>query len=325
MVEKQDFEALIVRYLEGSATPEEAMQLEDWMKESKENQKMYDHYESLFAENKFQKVDANAAWKKVHSEISAKTKIVPFKNWRYWSVAVAAILVVALIIPGLLDDKPDIDQVKPQVAVDQEQENILFAKNGVQSFILDDQSVVALADGSSLELSKDFAKGVRSGTLKGSGKFTVVHDEEHPFLINVEGLEVHDIGTVFDIKTHNDTVKVVVLEGAVELRKNGQLLSMEKGDSAFYLISEQLIKEYPTKESLKGIVIRFSDVPLKDIVLYLSNYFKRDMIIMNEKLKEKKFFIEFNGQELPEALMLLELNDLRIVKKNNKIEIYDAK
>ena len=51
MVEKQDFEALIVRYLEGIATPEEAMQLEDWKNESSDNQQLYERYERLFSEN----------------------------------------------------------------------------------------------------------------------------------------------------------------------------------------------------------------------------------------------------------------------------------
>ncbi|MCR9173938.1 MAG: FecR domain-containing protein [bacterium] len=324
MVEKQDFEALIVRYLEGIATPEEAMELEDWKKISSENQQLYNHYEELFSQNRLQQVDTDRAWMKVSGEISQKTRIVSLKDWRHWAMAAAAILVIALIIPTLMDDGGTTKMDEQPIAEKEEESNILYAKNGVKSFNLEDNSTVELAEGSSLELSKDFKSGDRRSKLKGSGRFTVVHDEAHPFVIDVEGLEVYDIGTVFDITTTKDTVKVVVMEGAVELRKNGQVLAMEEGDSAFYLISQQLILEYPDKEVLDGIIYKFTDVPLQEIVRNLSAHFKRNIVIMDEGLKKKTFTVEFKGQDLPEAIKLLELSDLRFVIKNDKIEIYDA-
>ncbi len=325
MVEKQDFEALIVRYLEGMANPEEAMQLEDWKIKSSENQKLYDHYEQLFSEHKFQEVDTDAAWHKVKGEVSSKTKVIPLKDWRYWAVAAAAILVVALILPTLMDNG---SAIKPPVveplADDQEESNTLYAKNGVQNFMLVDSSTVELTDGSSLELSDNFKDGERRAILNGSGRFTVVHDEAHPFIINVEGLEVHDIGTVFDITTNKDTVKVVVLEGAVELRKNGQVLAMEEGDSAFYLISQRLIKEYPTPESLSGVTKEFNDVPLQEIVNHLADFFNREMVIMDEELKQEGFIISFDDAELPLVISILKEHGLRVEQNNGIIEIYEG-
>jgi len=325
MVEKQDFEALIVRYLEGVATPEEAMLLEDWKAQSDENQQQFDHYERLFAQNRWTKVDVDAAWKKVNKDISTKTKVIPLKDWRYWAVAAAAILVLALVLPTLMTDSSGTIIDPPSVVSSKEESNTLHATNGVKSYILDDSSVVALKSGSSLELNENFKNGNRRAKLKGSGRFTVVHDEQHPFVIDVEGLEVYDIGTVFDITTNKDTVKVVVLEGAVELRKNGKILAMEEGDSAFYLISQQLIKEYPTPKSLKGITIEFENTPLKDIVSHLSKFFKRNMVIKDEALKEEPFNLPLKDAEFPEVIKLLKSNQLRIENNNGTIEIYDGK
>lgn len=326
MVKKQDFEALIVRFLEGSASPEEAMLLEDWKRESQENQEMYDHYERIFAQNKFQKVDADAAWKNVHANIGEKRKVIPMKNWRYWVSAAAALLVLALFVPGLLEVEPPINSPQRKGKIElEEPDNILYAKNGIQHFTLKDSSIVALEDGSSLELADDFTKGERRSKLKGSGRFTVVHDEAHPFIIDVEGLEVHDIGTVFDITTYNDTVKVVVLEGSVELRKNDQLLAMEEGDSAFYLISQRLIKEYPTKEALDGISQKFINAKFEDVTKHLSQFFKTDIVIKDEALRGIRIKVTFKDHELPEAMMILEaMLDIEVVRANNKIEIYEA-
>lgn len=324
MVEKQDFEALIVRYLEGIATPEEAMQLEDWKNESSDNQELYEHYEKVFSKNRFQKVDTDAAWTRVSGEISQKAKVIPLKNWRNWAVAAAAILVVALIVPTMMNSGKQITPPDIPVAEKPEESNVLYAKSGVKSFVLEDNSSVELTQGSSLELSKDFKTGERRSKLKGSGRFTVVHDEKHPFIIDVEGLEVYDIGTVFDITTNKDTVKVVVLEGAVELRKNGQVLAMEEGDSAFYLISQRLIQEYPTPESLAGVTKEFNDVPLEDIIEHLAAFFNRKMVIMDEELKKEGFIITFDDAELPLVIAILQENGLKVVQNNGVIEIYEG-
>ncbi len=326
MVKEQDFEALIVRFLEGLATPEEAMLLEDWKRESRENQKMYDHYERLFTQDNLQKVNVDTAWQRVHADIQTQTKVVPIKNWRYWIVAAAAVLALVLVIPGLMKEDQDFDKpLETEGFSTEEPDNVLFAKASVQSFTLKDSSVVSLEKGSRLELSDQFSKGERRSTLKGSGRFTVVHDEAHPFIIDVEGLEVHDIGTIFDITTNKDTVKVVVLEGSVELRKNDQLLAMEEGDSAFYLISQRLIQEYPTKEALDGISKRFENARLDDIATHLSQFFGREIIVKDATVKEMRFTGTFTDAELPDVLMVLKaVMEIKVITTNNKIEIYAA-
>lgn len=326
MVEKHDFEALIVRYLEGNATPEEAMLLEDWKQSSPENQKQFDHYQRLFLKDNLTDIDVDSAWKRVSKQISGKSRIVSFTDWRYWAVAAAAILVIALIVPALYNSGSEtIGKGKITVAVEPEKENILYAKNGIQNYTLTDSSVVELKSGSSLELSENFENGERRAKLKGSGRFTVVHDEKHPFVIDVEGLEVYDIGTIFDISTNKDTVKVVVLEGAVELRKDGQLLAMEEGDSAFYLISQRLIKEYPTRESLSGITQTFDGASFSEIVSHLSEFFNVHMSIMDESLKTVRLKVSFDDAGLAEVIMILEaIMDIRTVRSTGKIEFYES-
>jgi ferric-dicitrate binding protein FerR (iron transport regulator) len=325
MVDKQDFEALIVRFLEGTATPEEAMLLEDWKNDSGENQEMYEHYGHLFGQGKLSNVDVELAWNKVSGKVSKKTKTIPLKQITYWAAAAAAIVVLAITIPGLMENPIDGKGKITPIVRGEDSNNILTANNGVQSFNLVDNSVVALENGSTLELSKDFSKGTRKAKLKGSGRFTVVHDEAHPFIIDVEGLEVHDVGTIFDISTHNDTVKVIVLEGAVELRKNGQVLAMEEGDSAFYLISQRLIKEYPTPESLKGITISFDGTTLEQVAAHLSAFFKVKLVVVDDAIKKTLVTVNFYDDELPEVLSVLEvIADVKAKRVNNKIEIYEA-
>lgn len=326
MVEKQDFEAMIVRYLNGDATPDEAMMLEDWKNESPENQQLFNHYEKLLlGAVKFEKPNTDQAWREVSRAAKADTKVIPLARWVQWGSAIAAVLVIGFFAITYQFKSSSGGAFKAySLEVPVENEHILFAKNGLRNFTLTDNSIVELREGSSLELSKDFAKGERRAKLNGSGKFTVVHDESHPFVIDVEGLEVYDIGTVFDIQTLEDTVKVIVYEGAVELRLNDQTLAMEAGDSAFYVISEQLIDSYKTQDDRKDVVFNFEETSLKDVVQVLEEFFNRKIVIVSDSVKECLVTVSFDqNNSLAEILDIIALTlDLEIISKSNKIEIY---
>lgn len=324
MVDKvHEYEALIARYLAGEALPEEAMRLEDWKQASSENQKIFDHYERLMKKEKeFKTPDLDQAWERIQPKEEEKSKVLSLKTWKRWTPAIAALFIVGIFIYTNFN-APAVHTLPKPKLVESGMDNVLFAKQGVEHFMLTDRSIVALSKGSSLELSPDFAKGERRAKLKGSGRFTVVHDEQHPFVISVEGLEVYDLGTVFDISTDEDTVKVVVYEGSVELRRNRKTIALEKGDSAFYLISEQLLKEYPTKEKRKDTIFDFDGTSLKEVVLVLEKFFGRPIEIKTEAIKDCPLTIEFKNKTLAEILDILEIMfDLEIIRKPSKIEIY---
>lgn len=323
---KQDFEALIVRYLEGNASPDEAMALEDAKASDPEVQDMYDHYEQLLLGDKvFVKPDTKSAWKTVKAQVEPKGKVISLRMIVGWSAAAAAILIVALLLPGLLSTPSTGGALAsiPKGSTEQQNENILFAKNNVSEFRLVDNSLVSLSKGSSLELSSDFATRERRSKLKGSGRFTVVHDEQHPFVIEVEGMEVYDIGTVFDIQTDDDTVKVVVLEGAVELRLNGEVIAMEEGDSAFYVISEKFMEMYGTEEARQDTIFNFEKTKLHEVVEILKKSYKKEIVIMNDEIRDCELTVTFKNKSLAEVLDIIELIlDVNTVRKPSKIEIY---
>jgi len=98
---------------------------------------------------------------------------------------------------------------------------------------------------------------------------------------------------------------------------------MEEGDSAFYLISQRLIQEYPTPESLVGVTKEFNNVPLQDIINHLATFFNRKMVIMDDELKKEEFTLPFDDAELPMVISILEEHGLRVVQNNGTIEIYN--
>ncbi len=317
------YESLIIRFLNGEASPEEAMLLEDWKEVSSENQKLFEQYEQLLSKGKnFRKPATQEVWTKIRPEQSETARIVPLQKWSKWIGAAAAVLIMGMLLYTNFSTNKKIEPIaaNPSKVV---HEPTLFAKNGAKEFTLKDQSKVELTQGSSLQLSDDFNQGERRATLKGSGRFTVVHDVKNPFVIDVEGLEVFDIGTVFDIQTDEDTVKVIVYEGAVELRLNQEVLALAAGDSAFYVISERLIDEYPTAKERKDTIFHFDGTSLKEVAMVLEKFFDRPIIIMNPEIEACPLTVRFKNKSLAEILDVIEIMlDLKIVSSPSKIEIY---
>ena len=333
MVKKrEEIEKLIALFLSGESSPDQAMDLERWRSESAENQAFFDSYEKTFNAAHsiagFVSPDIDAAWRKVKTSVKEEPKVIPlFKNKNFY-MSLAAVAVVAFVVGSIWNFKPEYGTFPgldiPVAVVDSVYtEQIIYAANNVESFTLSDQSVVELKKGSRLTLAKEFNKNGRYAELEGSGAFTVVHDATNPFVITIEDLEVFDLGTVFDIETKGDTVSVVVSEGEVELRLNGKTIALAKGDSAYYVISQELIERYKTPKDRLDKVFEFDGTSLSQVMYQIGEFFERDIVIKDDMIKGCKVNIDFKDETLPMIFDILQtIVEFEIVYNNEIIELY---
>ncbi len=328
---KEEIDALIVSYLNGEANPDEAMQLEDWKREHADNEAYFLELEKAHAKTYGSEVFAvgskGSAWKVIEHEIT-KAKVIPLWKKPLFVVSLAAAAIIALIVvtnvfsPSEEDPIAHDDKVNEKKELE-ERENIIYASNKVAYYTLKDDSKVTLQPGSKLTIPKDFNKKNRSLTLDGSGTFEVIHDEKNPFVLMVEDLEIYDLGTIFHVDQIGDTVKVSVDEGVVELRVNGQKKALEKGDSAFYLVSQKVIKEYAEPSAREDIVFEFDGTSLSEATEILSAFFKRKIEIKNPALGECTVSVTFKNESLATILDIIsELLDITIIQNKKTIEIY---
>jgi transmembrane sensor len=87
-----------------------------------------------------------------------------------------------------------------------------------------EREVVALADGSRVQLGSDSAIDIRySGNsrrvrlVRGEAYFDVVHDVQRPFIVDAGDDAVHDVGTAFSVRLEGEGILVEVERGAVEV------------------------------------------------------------------------------------------------------------
>jgi len=86
------------------------------------------------------------------------------------------------------------------------------------------REIVTLPDGSRIELNTNTAlhvrvsKDVRMATLeKGEAYFDIRHDATHPFVVDVAGHRITDLGTKFTVRDAADRLEVTLLQGKARL------------------------------------------------------------------------------------------------------------
>lgn len=326
---REEIDALIVSYLNGEAVPEDAIQLEDWKNEGPENAeyflKMEKTHAATYGTKPYSANSKGSAWKIIENGMNSKAKVIPLWKKPLFIASVAAAIVVLVVVTQVFSPNEPIqtaDSKKPSTNKNTAFESIIYATTGVASYTLKDNSKVTLQPGSTLTIPKEFNKKNRSLKLEGSGSFEVVHDDKSPFILSVGDLKIHDLGTIFHVKQKGDTVKVSVDEGIVELKINGQKLALEKGDSAFYLVSRKVIKEYRKPSAREDVVFEFDGTSLSEVAEILGAFFKRKIIIKNPALNECTVSVTFKNEELATILNIIsELLDITISQNKQTIEI----
>lgn len=111
---------------------------------------------------------------------------------------------------------------------------ITTPRGGQYQVVLADGSKVWLNAASSLRFPVSFTGDKRMVTLSGEGYFEVVHNAAKPFTVLVNGVEVHVLGTHFNINAYTDegVVKTTLLEGSVKVSKGSADKMIRPGEQA---------------------------------------------------------------------------------------------
>ncbi len=104
---------------------------------------------------------------------------------------------------------------------------------------LPDSTIVLLNAASSLQYPERFDGKTRNVILHGEAFFEVKHDKEHPFMVKADQLNVHVLGTSFNIRSYqnDEDIAVTVATGKVGITAP----SLKDGKTSFLLPDNELI------------------------------------------------------------------------------------
>lgn len=292
----EEIDALISKYLLGEATPEEAMQLDDWRSASLENETIFQ--ESARAMGWIeQETSTNLAWDKVKPQLQQKAPIIPlYKRTGFRIAAGIAILLTVGFSWFFLAGNP------------QQEQQFYATTSRPETVQLSDGTSIKIAKHSSVELKKGYGTAHRHLVLKGSGYFTVKHDEKKPFVIDAGPLHIKDLGTKFDVTQSDDTIYVRVDEGMVMLYDNSGLkITLKASQSAYYVISTgDMELEIATKTpNATGKTFVFDNQRLETVVARLNQVYGSDVRVASAAANNCLITVQFKDEPLELVLDII--------------------
>ncbi len=322
-----DYTALTGRYLTNEATAKEIALLEKWVLIDEQNKKLFNQYRQSWIISQSGKsnvnIDIDREWNKLEkvlfTEEAKDNKEVltlhPKKSYSHL-LKIAAIVVIALTASFFLYRiiaKPGVENV--------------IAIESVKSATLPDGTIVALNKSSVITYPKKFKKKSRRVLLTGEAYFKVQRNEQKPFIIEIENVEIEVLGTSFNVNARpdNPTVEVIVNDGKVALRsETGKEVILLKGERGiFSKETGELVKEANKSRNYlawKTKKLVFENDPLSDVARDISETYVVKIIFANPDLKEYRLTATYDNLSLDAVLNILkETFDLKVEKKEGVI------
>ncbi len=193
--------------------------------------------------------------------------------------------------------------------------------------ILPDGSEVWLNAESSLEFPTAFTE-TRHVELVGEAYFKVARDEQKPFIVSTDKMDVKVLGTEFNFR-HYDTeqTQVALVNGSVEVLRaddSSEHIVLNPGEAANLdndgNISVHSVNVYAVNQWTKGFFY-FQDKTLEAALQEIGRWYNVGVSFENKgKLKEKIHFSALRGETLQQTLdKLNRLMDTQIVSVGNEI------
>ncbi|MEN2488235.1 FecR domain-containing protein [Flavobacterium sp. B11] len=172
---------------------------------------------------------------------------------------------------------------------------------------LSDGTIVSLNAGSSLRYPEQFGlNGNRNVYLTGEAFFEVAKDQEHPFVVNANQVDIKVLGTKFNVSAYpeNPTVNSTLVEGSIQMSETADpsnVILLEPNQMATWQNNAKKITLKNVDVSLyaawtKG-ELAFKDTPFSTIAKIIQRTYDVEIINENSDLARQNFTGTINISE----------------------------
>lgn len=294
---KQDIE----KYLNGTASREEAVSLLEYISTEPEAETLFKDMSALRAvsEAPYFAQQEKDALRQVRRRIR-KNRVRPVS---FWVAAACAAAVAVLVVHSLILGKKtkELEKTYTQVTTPY---TVRVPEGSRTTISLPDGSLVTLNSGSSLSYNHDFGIFDRKVELKGEGYFVVAKVPDKPFTLTVDEMSLFVTGTTFNVNAYDDEEYILVslIEGRVNLtNSHKQTLALYPNEEARYSRRTGYLskKKAEVKNSLDWTDggFTFENTPFTTIAHRLERKFNIRIIIDSERLKNQYYTATFSSEK----------------------------
>lgn len=308
-------EDILIRYINGMLTEEEAAEVKNWRAASLENEKLLEqvYFTTQVASRLkvMRTVNPDEALSRFKSRIHKKEKRLALRQ----VLGVIQRAAAVLFIPVFL--------LSAYLFIQQGQGNVrtLAVRTNpgvVSAFDLPDGSKVWLNANSELRYPSDFNADTRTVELTGQGYFEVTKNAHKPFIVKADkDYSVEVLGTSFNVSAYKDEsmIETTLVEGSVKLNvvSGGKRMTqmLKPNEKAEYQKGAGKIKvfdvntEYDT--AWKNGEIIFRNHPMDKVLKTQERHYHVVFEVKDNEILKSIITARFKDEQLPQVLEYLKL------------------
>ena len=329
--DSEDQYSNIVNSITGDLSAEEKQLLEEWRRQSEENDGLFLRLSQTaeYADRlrRMRSIDTNAGLKALRSRIAP---LSPAKIVIRFLRSVAAVLFIPLLLGSIfLLNRIGEPANEVAAAIMKETETAFGIRT---QLTLSDGTIVWLNSGSKLIYPETFGDKTREVTLSGEAMFQVVSNVESPFIVNAGPIKVKATGTVFNVTNYANepNIEVILDKGAVSLHlardvQHPKICDVAIGEMATYHRDENRmsVKKVDTPKFLawtQGRLI-FRNDKMEEVVTRLGRWYNADIVLEGEEITDYFYTATFDGETIGQILELLKHSapiDYYIIPRSKK-------
>lgn len=308
-------ENLLLLYLEGSVTPEQADRVEKWLEEDAAHREILEQEMALYRDTDalftMDSVDVEQGLAVVHRQMRRDR----LKIWIQRVERIAAVLFLPLFLFALWQMHHNGHSEAVQMLT------IRTAPGMTATTTLPDGTRVVLNSNSVLSYPAQFNGDERRLALTGEAYFSVKKDAEHPFIVTTtsEDAAVKVYGTKFNVETYpeQNTFTATLEEGSIALLyKDDRQCERERkivpGEKIVYDQTRRAVQVAPADVDVMTAwttdKLIFRNTSIKDVLNTLSKRYEVQFAVKNKQVYRNSFTGTLEKQRLERVLEILELS-----------------
>ena len=292
-------EDLLNRYLAGDTTPDERVEVYEWIKTSPENEDKFNSLRRI--QDYFIWVDSNAS-----------TKNRRRRNIYYTMLQIAALFVLIfgaykLFNPLLINGNSS------EIIISSNLKSYTVPSREFIQFTLEDGTKVWLNSKSTLTYDTLFSNNERLVTLEGEAFFDVASDVNKPFKVKIGDYVIEVTGTEFNVNSY-DHFETSLLSGSVTIinEKSGNSIDLKPMESVREIDNVFVVSPVNENDLLwkKGI-LSINDKTIDEIIPILERYYEIQFVVENKKFDmNKKYTGKFRIEDgVEQILQILQIQN----------------
>lgn len=276
----------------------------------------------------YRKSDPDKVWSELKEKLQPETKIVKrrrFNLWKYAAIFVALIALTSITVLFVRNTDKTGNQLVASGPVMKTIQTITQPLS-YTTIKLPDGSTVKLNAGSSLKYPEKFAGSMRKVILTGEAFFDIIHDSNHPFVVEVNNVEIEDLGTSFNISAYpgKEQVEVNVVTGSVRLfdKDQKETKNIAAGSSGKFLTKkgEIIVSKELTPNFLSWITreLSFHHTPLSSVFEELENIYHVKLEFSDPGIAHIAYTANFEKLQIDDIVNVIAKTHHLSIQKNDE-------